>query len=632
MKIHHGLSAGQVLQRLRNNTASAIITGSCETDGPVTVRVTQAGRALKGFRDRRIGSASCGSFQVQFKGLPVGGPYNVTLAVGNRRTIVPRVWVGDVWLLGGQSNMEGYGNRIDAPKPHPKVHAMYFDRRWDLAREPIHFPPESPDRSHYAEAPIPASRIAALKRQAVKGVGPGIFFGTEMVRRSGGVPQGLICVSKGGSSMEQWDPAKKHLGGESLYGSMWISLRQAAQPVAGVLWYQGESDAGPKTIPVYTKRMKELVAAIRRDLNQPHLPFLMVQLGRCFGVGTAPNFCSDQHWNAIQAQQLALRNEIPFLDCVAAVDLALSDRIHVGSDGYARLGMRLARLADRIVYGNRKELPAPELASVHQVRDREACRRCAYSLELTFRNVVGGLRPTEPGMAHGFSLVNRNFIDADTVYRTTVRGNRVILETALPNNLDGEFRLMYGYGITATANVTDGRDMPVPVFGPVAVERVRGFSPFMNTWRTSAIQKATRKIAQVAMPKPTAAIKLVRRVFPTTLVDMHEVWNGRSGQCFFYTTVSLEEDMALNLRFGYDGPVKLWVDRKAVFCDPNGTNPAIPDQKLIPLRLKRGQHEICVGMDLNGGRAWGFFMRFNRRDLPKVTGKDEQVPVPVCVG
>lgn len=60
---------------------------------------------------------------------------------------------------------------------------------------------------------------------------------------------------------------------------------------------------------------------------------------------------------------------------------------------------------------------------------------------------------------------------------------------------------------------------------------------------------------------------------------------------------------------GYDGPFRIWVDGQPVFDDPHGTNPCFPDQSSVTCRLASGRHEIVVGMDLNHGRAWGFFLR-----------------------
>ena len=68
-----------------------------------------------------------------------------------------------------------------------------------------------------------------------------------------------------------------------------------------------------------------------------------------------------------------------------------------------------------------------------------------------------------------------------------------------------------------------------------------------------------------------------------------------------------------------------------MFRDLNGTNPAIPDAGVARLNLAQGKHRIAVAMDLNGGRAWGFFLRFKRRDISKARIATRDFAVPECV-
>ena len=67
---------------------------------------------------------------------------------------------------------------------------------------------------------------------------------------------------------------------------------------------------------------------------------------------------------------------------------------------------------------------------------------------------------------------------------------------------------------------------------------------------------------------------------------------------------------------GYDGPFRLWLDGKPFFDALRGTNPCLPDESSKTAALKAGSHWITVAMDTNGGRAWGFFLRLLRLDIP----------------
>jgi len=74
--------------------------------------------------------------------------------------------------------------------------------------------------------------------------------------------------------------------------------------------------------------------------------------------------------------------------------------------------------------------------------------------------------------------------------------------------------------------------------------------------------------------------------------------------------------MKLAASLGYDGPVKMWVDGRKVFHDPNGTNPACPDASMVPFSARRGRHEILIALGSNQGSAWGVFLRIERSGVP----------------
>ncbi len=328
--------------------------------------------------------------------------------------------------MAGQSNMEGCAFMEGAPKPHPLVRCFTMARRWELAREPLHLKPESPDPVH-GGLTLSADAAEKMRRQTRKGAGVGLHFGRLMHARTG-VPQGLIATAHGGTTMRQWDPALHHLGGESLYGSMLLSLHAVGQPLAGVLWYQGESEALPKLARVYTPRMCRLVAAVRRDLDQPNLPWLMVQIGRFIRDSQWSDPWPDSTaWNAIQDQQRLLPESIRRCMVVPAIDLELDDRAHVGSDGFALLGRRLVEIANHVVHRDPKAIPAIALRSVRQTILR-APR--GPRIEVDFAHVVGRL--SGPGPIQGFTLLDAKGCPDSLIHRVQLDNNCAILHLIRP--------------------------------------------------------------------------------------------------------------------------------------------------------------------------------------------------------
>jgi len=509
--------------------------------------------------------------------------------------------------------MQGIGNLVDAPKPHALVRNFSMAQRWELARDPLHHPPESPDRSHNGGMQQPPDVAAAAKRRAVKGAGVGIPFGIEMHRRSH-VPQGLIATAHGGTSMEQWDPARKNLGGASLYGSMLTSLRLVGQPIAGVLWYQGCSDANSAAAAVYTKRMIALVAAVRRDLKQAKLPWMVVQIGRVVGQSAA-----EREWNSIQEQQRLLPQRIKQLEVVPAVDLELDDQIHISGKAFAQLGNRLARIADRLVYGNRAEAPPIQPIAARNLN--------GTTIEVRFANVVGGLRAH--GTPAGFMLVDRQHTPRNPFYKTVLTKDRALLH--LTGTEHNNFALMYGWGKNSPCTVTDARGMGIPVFGPLHIANQPPVTPWFTTWDASGIIPG-EDTARMAKPTVKSVGRVERKSWTggNFFVNQHDLWLGKSGHAAFFGEITLAEAMSLEMRFGYDGPIRLWIGSQEVHRDMKGINPAIIDHHRIPLRLPRGRHPITVLMALNRGLAWGFFLRFARTKLAKnVDSTTAILPIPL---
>jgi sialate O-acetylesterase len=214
MKISHGLLNGQVLQRDNYDRGSATVRGTSRIEGVVEARVSSARGVLRGLDWKEVGSSDGRQFEATLQRIPVGGPYTVELSIagGQDELTLEDVYVGDVWILAGQSNMQGVGNMEDAPKPHPLIRAFYMRDEWGLAEEPLHFLAEAVDSFHNDGNRVTRAQANRLRREAIKGVCPGIFFGREMIARTK-VPQGLVLCAHGGTSMAQWSPDLKERSG-----------------------------------------------------------------------------------------------------------------------------------------------------------------------------------------------------------------------------------------------------------------------------------------------------------------------------------------------------------------------------------------------------------------------------------
>jgi sialate O-acetylesterase len=450
MHITTGLFDHMVLQRTPENASNAAISGETAANGPVRAKVTLKGRALPGFANKTIGNAARGKFTATLAGLPTGGPYDITLTIGSDSLTVTDVLVGDVWIAAGQSNMQGCGLLTEALKPHPLCRAFYMHDRWDIARDPIHNLGQALDQVHADISPRPAGK----QPKPVIGTGPAIGFIQEMHRLTN-VPQGVIACAHGGTSMAQWDPAKKSLGSKSLYGATLRRFQKNGGSVAGLIWYQGESEtAVAENARNYPANMRKLVAAFRRDLHNPNLPVAAVQISRVVGHNEFA------HWNLVQEHQRRLPEHIKRLTVVPAIDLILDDGIHIGGNDSNRLGKRLARAMLWLLKHPASD-PAP--IAVKRITARIGPNRILADVIVEFANVVGklsgGLRPS------GFALVDDNGLNF--VYDVKLQKNRAILRTDCSLQTLAGKKLHYGFGYDPLCNITDAADRSLPAFGPV---------------------------------------------------------------------------------------------------------------------------------------------------------------------
>jgi hypothetical protein len=59
------------------------------------------------------------------------------------------------------------------------------------------------------------------------------------------------------------------------------------------------------------------------------------------------------------------------------------------------------------------------------------------------------------------------------------------------------------------------------------------------------------------------------------------------------------------IRYGADGPVKVWVNSTEVDCRPGATTPAKVDEYHAAATWRQGDNTIVFAVDSDDGEAWG---------------------------
>jgi hypothetical protein len=195
-----------------------------------------------------------------------------------------------VYILAGQSNMEGKGDFTKLTE----------EERAALERTKAHI------KFAFNHEPIGPLRPrlgspATLKKFGVDQMfGPEIFFGLRLAEVWPDQDMIFIKRAVGATSLYgRWNPdwsfEKAKLMGEEKAEPLYADLIAYAKEVlagyppglyeiCGMLWVQGESDGnasvrGPKPGAEYGKNLKNLITRVRRDVDAPDLPFIMMQVG-----------------------------------------------------------------------------------------------------------------------------------------------------------------------------------------------------------------------------------------------------------------------------------------------------------------------------------------------------------------
>jgi sialate O-acetylesterase len=385
-----------------------------------------------------------GEWEVTFPPMRAGGPHRIVVR-GDKRVILDDVMVGDVWLASGQSNMAAtLGDERGAAIPsHPKVRiftsfaAPHVEEQDDLAGE-----------WEVCRAGTHASSFTAV----------GYYFATR-IHEELGVPIGIIHSSKGGTHIEEWlplevylkvgaDAERRHADMEKrlpevkpqwdayfteaaafnkraydgakvrrkdrpkgpvlpVYGNYkkWPTICHNAyvhpllgHALQGIIWYQGESNAGIfgwKQPAGYHAKFAALIDFWRESWRNEDMPVYFVQLPN-LRRGDAPRSDSPapDGWTHVRMEQLRTWWRVPDTGMVVTIDIGGS--LHPAAELKKPLANRLAAFALAHAYDRTDAVyagPAPRKAVLEDGRIR-----------ISFEHAGGGLMDRNGGELQGFAV------------------------------------------------------------------------------------------------------------------------------------------------------------------------------------------------------------------------------------
>jgi len=360
---------------------------------------------------------------------------------------IQNVLVGEVWIAGGQSNMQWtLNNSNDGEKA--KARANYPTMRFFLQRVDA-IAAESQEDSPAGAAWIIASPDTVFGFSAI-----GFYF-IEKLMQDLDIPVAIVETPLGGSIMAVWLTREdmegiesyqeriklfdernanynyeKALENQKIAFEKWKQERDeavkegkpfkkgppreprkeaAGEPqvmpaylynakiapikgftARGFIWYQGESDATQK-VGEFVEKFERLIDSWRKYWGKKDMPFYFVQLAS-FGPAD---------WAETRWQQYLTSKKMKNVELASAIDLGTEDDIHPRQK--TEVGVRLANIALKNVYDKKDIYPfGPEMKSVSYKDDI-----AVVSIDSLKRKLI------EKGEPRGFEvLIDGKWIDA----------------------------------------------------------------------------------------------------------------------------------------------------------------------------------------------------------------------------
>ena len=348
-----------------------------------------------------------GRWKMTLSPMKSGGPYRLKIEGKKESVVFSDIYIGEVWLCSGQSNMDmtvakedrywcGVDNEKEevAAANYPLIRV--FDTEFTTAEEP---------------QPAVNGKWEVCSPQTVGHFSAAAYFFARNLFEKYKVPIGLITTAYGASTAEAWtsrsalqshpqlaflleayakkcvaydtgkiaqqkykvaydtwvgesqkavaegkdkprepknpDPRKDQHSPYVLYNGMVAPLVPFA--IKGALWYQGESN-GP-TAKLYGTLMETMIKDWRSAWAQGDFPFLYVQLANHQALVTEP--VKDDPMVLVREGQLK-NLSIPNTGMVVAIDNAsVDDTNNIHPKNKQAIGKRLALLARSKVYGEK---------------------------------------------------------------------------------------------------------------------------------------------------------------------------------------------------------------------------------------------------------------------------------------
>ena len=478
LKLAELFNEGAVLQR----NAKVAVWG---TAVPATnISISIQGKQFQSKSDKT------GKWSVDLSPLNEGGPYELSVTASGEVVKLKEIYVGEVWLAGGQSNM-GFMLQNAVGGKEEAASATNKNIRFVMV-------PYKPYEGYKTKGDM-NWHTATTENNVAEMSAVGYYFVKDLQKKLN-VPVGVICCYKGGSGAETWmtrewllkDPIttpivenyESYLSnmGKQKYDELFSNFQEETKAyrdsvkagntkvvapkepmgeknfnrpyglyhtmlercipysVKGVIWYQGEHNSG--RAEQYRTLFPALIAEWRNDFKNPDMPFLFVQLAN-YGKADTKN---RPIWPEQREAQLLTWQKVQHTGMAVTMDIGEKDNIHPPRK--EQVGKRLAAIAFNTVYGFDIPYSGPIYKSV-EFKGNQAV--------LSFDFVYGGLKTD--GELQGFTIcaADKNFLPANA----EIKGNQIVVYA---EGISKPVAVRYGWANWSDGNLFNSANLPATPF------------------------------------------------------------------------------------------------------------------------------------------------------------------------
>jgi sialate O-acetylesterase len=440
-----------------------------------------------------------GDWIIWLDNLQAGGPFTLTLTGFDgqqpdkklNKIELKSVFVGEVWVCSGQSNME-WPVRASADPEKTIANSKNPMLRLFTVQKKVATTPQKDLVGSWKECgPDSVASFTAV----------GYFFGRDL-QQALKVPVGLIHTSWGGTPAEAWtsratlepdpglkymienfdkgtvnypkalkahqialekhkelaekakaegkpapaaprtpvDPSKHYQSPAVLYNGMIAPVIPCG--IRGAIWYQGESNAGRAY--EYRHLFPAMIKNWRADWKQGEFPFLFVQLAPFMAINKEP---TESTWAELREAQLLTVRDVP--NTAMAVITDVGDERDIHPKWKEPVGARLALAARALAYADKIEHSGPVFDGM-KVEGNKAV--------LSFKHAGSGLL-AKGGPLQGFTVAgsDKQFHNAEA----EIQDDKVIVWCS---KVDKPVAVRFGWANYPVVNLWNKEGLPATPF------------------------------------------------------------------------------------------------------------------------------------------------------------------------